>query len=703
MGNCLHLRPQAKARIQLHNVRHNLLGTITNLHRHKTIAANTESLIKPARQHAFAAHQADEGKADTIIKNAGLILDPGDSDTQADCIAIQGKTIVRVGSWEQVSPLAGQDTEVIDAQGKTVLPGLCDAHVHLLVGAERSQGVDVEDVRSLEEFKRRVGGFAAAHPDLPCIHVYGLHYTDPPLIPAATARHVLDEIVQDRPLFVYAHDLHTGWANTLAIQESGLLTTMPPYPRLIQELHLEANIELDQEGRPAGEFREPDVYFLIEGPMREKHPLGFERKLEYLRDVLAQLSALGLTSIHNMGLALPEEDIELLILLLELEQRGELPLKVYLAYSIVPDEHMLTDVAHAADIRDTLHQARKGRISARKLQRFLAETMVEVSNLRHEHDLSVAHRHPHLREHADLPFLHEISRSLHAHIQAVHARLHLERARSLPEDAQQDEQASLLDEQGKVDLGGVKIFMDGVVEKDTAYRLDQQPLPGIPPFSPEHLRLVVAASDRAGLQVAGHCIGDASVRAILDAVAAARKENAAIDAERGHQIRHRIEHIEMCAPEDLDRFAGLNVTPSMQPLHERPPETMWHQKVPEEQWATAFAWKTLLNTGAKLCFGSDWPIVSCNCFAGMERAVNRKPWKNGMPDQHLTSDEVVRNFTAHPAFLEYREQCKGRLRSGMAADLVILTENLEDVPSNELAKIGIHLVMSDGVRIPATP
>jgi hypothetical protein len=238
-------------------------------------------------------------------------------------------------------------------------------------------------------------------------------------------------------------------------------------------------------------------------------------------------------------------------------------------------------------------------------------------------------------------------------------------------------------ELSKVRCDTVKIFLDGVMEKDTAYRSDQSPSKGIPEFRQHELDAVVELADKLGMQVAAHCIGDASVKSMLDAISRAREKNRSIDAARGHVVPHRIEHIETCRHEDLPRLGKQRVVGSMQPLHERPPMTLWHKKVPREKWNTAFPWRQALESGAVLVFGSDWPIVSCDVRRGIRHVLERKPWLPGAVDQSLDLAQALSAYTDAAAFTEYSEQIKGKVAPGMLADLVILSGDVRELESNE--------------------
>ncbi len=589
----------------------------------------------------------------------------------ADTLLVKDQYIVGIGTYDKLKDRITAKTHIIKLDDGVVLPGLCDSHIHLMIGAEHYQGCDVEGIESFDEFSAKVKEFAGNNPDLDAIHVYGLHYTEPPVIPSNEARQYLDRIIDSRPLFVYAHDLHTGWANTRALEAAGIFHAMPPWPEVIDELDMHDNIELDEQNIPTGELREPESYFLVEGQVRTDFPVTVEQKLEYLKDACQYLASKGICSVHNMGLDLPEEDYELLLLLIELEEKGELPIRVSSSFSVVPDEHMLSDINNAAKIRDVLRECSEGRMSTGELHQFLLEELKEASMQRHHACGTAAERY---EEIAEVPKSHrECSARIHSMIYDIHVRPHLERLSS----RMKSRNNRIVGERSKIQVHGVKIFMDGVIEKNTAYRKDCSPIEGIPAFSDSELDSVVEAADKSGLQVCAHCIGDASVNVALNAVEKVRKLHQNIDQKRGHKIRHRIEHIEMCEPEDISRFHAYQVIPSMQPLHERPPVTMWHELVPESHWGTAFAWRDMLDSGSTLAFGSDWPIVSCNCLDALHRAVNRKSWKEGLKNQGVNFSEGLAGFSFGNAYAEYQENIRGKLEVGRLADIAVFKGKLD--------------------------
>lgn len=668
---------------------------------HGTMVRNYAELLMPGKTTDAELERLEDSRslleppleydpdttADVIIRNARL--GHGEGACLRD-VAIAGQCIVRVEECGGVDGNVRPDTYEIDAAGRSVLPGFVDSHMHLAVAMQRLRACDVEDVQGAEEFVSRVREHARKYPDEPVLNVFGLHYFDDPVIPSDTCRTVLDGLVSDRPLVVYAHDLHTAWANTPALEQAGLFHTMPPFPHLIEELGLQEKIVLDPQGKPTGEFREPEVYYFLAGPLQAKYAPTVDRQLQDLRAVCRSLTKLGITGVHRMGLAQPSEDIAFLMLLLELDQRGELPIRVNASISAVADEHMLQDVLKAYGARTLLNQGRSKELSAAEVHDGLLQLLQESGEVRRNHVEAVARSeegaaHPHMDSIQDA--------SGHIHRTTHHVYVKHHASRDNPhrgEDMDED-----LKRHPRVRCDTIKIFMDGVVEKDTAYRLDKTPTAGIPEFGQEHLNRLLAMADRLGLQVAAHCIGDASVRSMLDAISGAHGQNDAVDRDRGHRIPHRIEHIEMCRREDLPRFGREDVVASMQPLHERPPMTMWHELVPQKRWDTAFAWREALEDGATLVFGSDWPIVSCDVRKGVNHAVTRAPWKQGEREQGLNLEQALDAYTTGAAHTEYSSAIKGHIRPGMLADMVILSGNVEEL-AQESFDLGIDMTICDG-------
>ncbi|MEA1928691.1 MAG: amidohydrolase family protein, partial [Candidatus Auribacterota bacterium] len=491
---------------------------------------------------------------------------------------------------------------------------------------------------------------------------------------------------------IFAHDLHTCWANTKAVELAGLLHKMPPYPPLIKELDFTDNFILGSDKMPSGEFREPEVYFFVSGPIAAKFPRPITKQLDDLETVCRQLAALGITGVHRMALAQPSQDIALILLILELDQRGRLPIRIATSCGSVADTHMLYDVEQGYLIRNALARARRKEMTMAELHDYLVELLKDSGTTRQRAIEEIARR---TGATGELPYINrfrEATEHIHNSIHGTYVKTHAERENphrkeNLPE---------YIRDVSKVRCDTIKIFMDGVVEKKTAYRLDQKPEEGVPEFKQGELDALLEYADRFGMQVAAHSIGNGSVRSMLDAISRAHQKNRAIDRKRGHRIPHRIEHIEMCKAEDVPKFGREHIVASMQPLHERPPVTMWHKLVPKKDWNSSFAWKEILGDGAVIVFGSDWPIVSCDVREGIHHATTRKPWLKGEKQQKLTIQQALNAYTTGAAFTEYSGKIKGKIQPGMLADIVILSDNVNKLQEEEQPEIDIQTTICNG-------
>lgn len=244
----------------------------------------------------------------------------------------------------------------------------------------------------------------------------------------------------------------------------------------------------------------------------------------------------------------------------------------------------------------------------------------------------------------------------------------------------------------------VKLFMDGVTEGETAVFVDDYAhkpgWTGEPLFSAEHFNKVAVEANKLGLPVAVHAIGDGAVRMVLDGY------QASIDANGPRDNRNRIEHIEVVHPDDIARFATTGTVASMQPTH--PPGSAGLPLEPyltfigRERWPYAFAWKTLVDAGAKIVFATDWPVSPLPPLSCIHDAMTRKPWADDMPDHRLSLDETLAAYTKTSAWVEFMEDRKGMLKPGYFADVVVLSGDIAAVASEEIAGLDVVVTICDG-------
>jgi predicted amidohydrolase YtcJ len=249
--------------------------------------------------------------------------------------------------------------------------------------------------------------------------------------------------------------------------------------------------------------------------------------------------------------------------------------------------------------------------------------------------------------------------------------------------------------------GAAKMYIDGVIESHTAVMLApyaNMPAKGDPIWKPEEFRRVVTMLDRRGWQVWVHAIGDGGVRMTLDAYEQAAAANPAPAAGR----RHRIEHIETIDSADIPRFAKLNVVASQQPFHGTPDSLgVWIPNIGAERASRGWAYGSILRSGGRVAFGSDWAVVSMDPRIGIHTAVNRTsldgtPAGGWIPEQKIPMREAIDGYTSGAAYASFDERRKGTLAPGMLADIVIFSTDIFAAPPGRLLDAKIETTIFDG-------
>ena len=244
-------------------------------------------------------------------------------------------------------------------------------------------------------------------------------------------------------------------------------------------------------------------------------------------------------------------------------------------------------------------------------------------------------------------------------------------------------------------LGHVKFFTDGALGSQTAAL--EEPYEGtedrgILTFDPIELRTDVARAAAAGLAAAIHAIGDRAVRVALDAVAPTRVTSPA--------LRQRLEHIQLVREEDLGRFGALGVIASMQPIHCTSDRDLADRYWGPRRTPRAYPWRTLLERGAVLAFGSDAPVEPIDPLLGIHAAVTRRrpsdrdAW---FPAQRLTLDEALHAYTAGAAYATGREREWGTLEEGMRCDATVVDRDLTKLNGDEILEAKVSATVTDGV------
>ena len=251
-------------------------------------------------------------------------------------------------------------------------------------------------------------------------------------------------------------------------------------------------------------------------------------------------------------------------------------------------------------------------------------------------------------------------------------------------------------------VGALKGFADGSLGSTTAlfdepYRDEPNTsgLPGSEMFPEGAMLGRVRDADRAGLQVFIHAIGDKANDLILSIFEQVERENGARDR------RFRIEHAQHLHPRDIQRFARDKVIASMQPYHAIDDGRWAEKRIGSERAKTTYAFRSLLDAGATLAFGTDWTVAPLNPIltlyaATTRRTIDGKNPNGWVPEQKITIEEAVRAYTVGSAFAEFQDTAKGTISPGKLADLVILSQDVFKIDAKEIENVKVLLTMLDG-------
>jgi hypothetical protein len=201
--------------------------------------------------------------------------------------------------------------------------------------------------------------------------------------------------------------------------------------------------------------------------------------------------------------------------------------------------------------------------------------------------------------------------------------------------------------------------------------------------------------------VAVHAIGDKANERVLSLFAEARKRNGSRDR------RFRIEHAQHLRPQEIKRFAELGVIASMQPYHCIDDGVWAEKRIGRERAKGAYAFRSLIDSGAALAFGSDWFVAPMEPLMGIYAAVTRRTrdgkHPNGwVPEQKITVEEAIRAYTVGSAYASFEEKIKGSLEPGKLADIAVLSEDILAIDPVQIAKARVEMTIFEGRLIYAS-
>lgn len=250
--------------------------------------------------------------------------------------------------------------------------------------------------------------------------------------------------------------------------------------------------------------------------------------------------------------------------------------------------------------------------------------------------------------------------------------------------------------------GGLKGFVDGSLGSTTAWfykpYLDAPTSTGLQVTDTNLLRKWVIQADSAGLHVACHAIGDHANDFILSVYAEAEKRN------KNKDHRFRVEHAQHLTGDAIQKFAALGVIPSMQPYHAIDDGKWAFKRLDSARLKGTYAFKSLLDAGSNVTFGSDWTVAPLDPIAGIYAAVTRRTLDdknpNGwFPQEKISVEQALRCYTVNNVYASFMENKTGKLKAGMLADLVVLSDDLFTIAPEHIRDVKVLLTVVDGKEV----
>ena len=538
---------------------------------------------------------AGAGSADVVV--VGRIWSPGQSAPSLGGFAVEQGRITYVGTQEEVRSQLRPGGRVIESPpGGLILPGLVDAHVHMLDGGLLQQrcALTEADGKTRETLFAAIARYAAAHPEERWVMGSGW----PPTVfeQGAPTKAELDAMIPDRPAVFYGQDGHSTWMNSVALAATGIRKETPD--------PVGGRIVRDAKGEPTGLLLESAVDLAeakIPQPSKELLMAGLVYGQKYLH-------SLGITMVQDANV-----DSDHLEIYAEAARSGLLSMKVVAA--------LATDPTRPVSQVDDLV-----RLRARN----------SVGNLR-----------------ADT----------------------------------------------------AKVFVDGVLESRTGALL--KPYEGTPEergilrWDHEVFVELIRRLDQAGFQIHLHVLGDRAVREALDALESAMKVNGTSDH------RHQLAHLQLVDSKDLTRIGRLGLIANFQPYWMYADASITTSILPilgSDRTGRLYPIRSVVQGGARLALGSDWPVSTPNPFLGMEVGVTRQapepprgaPW---IPEERMPLDRLLTAYTIGGAYANHREAQSGSLELGKAADFIVIDRNPFAIPTDEIGQTRVLATFVDGREV----
>lgn len=538
-------------------------------------------------------------RADLLLLNARVIT-MNTRQPSAEAVAVKDGRITWVGSTTEAKTLFGNAAETLDLGGATVLPGIIDAHAHLISLGESFLKLDLKGVATPEEAARRVKEKAATVRSGEWILGWG--WDEGKWAAQYPTHELLTEAAPTNPVFLTGLHSFAAWANKRALLVAGINkdTRDPENGKIIRD---------EKTGEPSG------VLINRAQDLVASHiaPLDLDAVKIALELAARECLRNGLTSVHEARVT-----PIMLQAFRDMVKRGRLPLRVY----------AMLDGADPKLIDEWLKRG--------------------------------------------------------------------------PE----------IDPQHRLTIRSVKVFADGALGSRGAALFepytDGPNTRGMTTTPEAGIYEMTRRCLGRGFQVATHAIGDAANHQVLDAYEKALKQASGVTSGAsasagvgGNDARLRVEHAQVLAAADIPRFAELGVIASMQPAHCTSDMAWAEKRIGAARIKGAYAWRSVLRTGAHVPISSDFPGETLNPFYGIYAAVTRQdprgqPEGGWNPEQRMTLEEALRGYTIEAAYAEFEEKEKGSIERGKLADLIVISKDPATVAPRDLLRISVLKTFING-------
>ena len=541
----------------------------------------------------LAVASAKGQHADLVVRNASVWTGES-SQAQVQAFAVRDGVIVRVGANDDIDDLVGPKTEIVDAEGRRVLPGIIDTHVHIENGALGFAQLDVRPATSRDELLALVQHHAAGLDEDEWVLGRGWSAESWP-DPTPPTPDELDQAAGGRPVILVRMDGHSLIAGAEAIRRAGVSNDGPSDPP-------GGKIGRTDSGAPTGAFYEQAMgIVMVNAP-----EVSDARIRDLTRRAIQHLNSQGITQV---GAIETKRFVE--TQLRPLDAEGELTVRVGVS------------ITGGGDELD----------SWRPILAWAAATRT-ISD--------------------------------------------------------------------RLTVLGFKGYMDGSLGSRTAWMLEPfQDDPhdhdnaGFPLAMAENgdLRKLIQLAAELELQPAVHAIGDKANRTVLNWYQ--------FLGPSAWSLRPRVEHAQHLDPADIPLFARLSVIPSMQPYHKADDGRYAEERLGTERIQTSYAFRSLIDSGALLAFGSDWPVVSCNPFLGVHAAVTAQTTNGGtfVPEQSLSVEESLTCYTVNGARALHTPGKTGRIQPDHFADFIIIDRDVLSIDPNDINDVRVLQTWVGGVKV----